>query len=109
MKLVSYEFAGFAIQGWQCPVCRRVYSPSNQMCWYCGNEQYTTSTSVELHMPNNDPAENAEEQELIRCKDCQFYNEGSNEVDSWMRCRLHSINAGPDEFCSWAVKKVRKS
>ena len=44
-------------------------------------------------------------QELVRCKDCQFYNEGQNEVDAWMRCRLHSMNTSPDEFCSWAVKK----
>lgn len=54
-------------------------------------------------MQNKDQAENAEEQELIRYKDCQFYNEGSNE------CRLHSINAGPDEFCSWAVAKRSKA
>ena len=42
---------------------------------------------------------------VIFCKDCQFYNEGENEVDSWMRCRLHSINTLPDWFCSLAVKK----
>ena len=49
------------------------------------------------------------ESEVICCKDCQFYYEGANEVDSWMRCRLHSINAGPDEFCSWAVAKRSKA
>lgn len=43
--------------------------------------------------------------ELIRCKDCTFYYEGENEVDYWMRCRLHSINTDSDNFCSWAVKK----
>lgn len=34
-------------QGWQCPVCGRVYSPVTPMCYYCGGEQktitYTTS------------------------------------------------------------------
>ena len=27
----------FAQQGWQCPICKRVYSPFTQMCHYCGN------------------------------------------------------------------------
>ena len=42
-------------------------------------------------------------QELIRCKDCQFNYVGENEVDAWDRCRLHSINTEPDNYCSWAV------
>ena len=25
-----------APQGWVCPKCGRVYSPSTPMCWYCG-------------------------------------------------------------------------
>ena len=47
-----------------------------------------------------------EQEAVVRCKDCQFYNEGQNEVDAWMRCRLHSMNTSLDEFCSWAVKKI---
>lgn len=31
-------------QGWQCPSCQRVYSPSTGMCWYCGNHGAATST-----------------------------------------------------------------
>ena len=27
----------FAQQGWQCPICRRVYSPTTPMCYCCGN------------------------------------------------------------------------
>jgi len=26
----------FAQQGWQCPICKRVYSPFTTMCGYCG-------------------------------------------------------------------------
>ena len=22
-------------QGWQCPICKSVYAPSNMICWYC--------------------------------------------------------------------------
>lgn len=32
-------------QGWQCPICKRVYSPTTQMCMYCGEEQKTTITT----------------------------------------------------------------
>ena len=30
-----------APQGWQCPICGRVYSPTTPMCWYCGNQKIT--------------------------------------------------------------------
>ena len=49
---MSYEFEGFAPQGWQCPICKRVYSPMTPTCWYCGN--YTTTTSIEIHSSQND-------------------------------------------------------
>ena len=47
-----------AQQGWQCPICGRVYSPITPMCYYCGGEQktitYTTSTeNVEIAKMNN--------------------------------------------------------
>lgn len=32
-------------QGWQCPICKRVYSPFTQMCLYCGNQETQTTTS----------------------------------------------------------------
>lgn len=38
----------FTQQGWQCPICKRVYSPSQPMCPYCGNNddvEYSTSTN----------------------------------------------------------------
>ena len=44
-------------------------------------------------------------EELIRCQNCQFNYAGENEMDSWNRCRLHSINTDYDNYCSWGVKK----
>lgn len=40
----------FYQQGWQCPICLRVYSPSTPMCFYCGNEktEYSAGTTDEL-------------------------------------------------------------
>ena len=26
-------------QGWQCPICKRVYNPRQEMCLYCGQEE----------------------------------------------------------------------
>lgn len=31
----------FVQQGWQCPVCQRVYSPTTPMCFYCPTKTNT--------------------------------------------------------------------
>lgn len=36
----------FAQQGWQCPVCGRVYSPSTTMCLYCNNNTERTASTT---------------------------------------------------------------
>jgi hypothetical protein len=36
----------FAPQGWECPKCKRVYSPTTMMCLYCPPK--TTSTTADL-------------------------------------------------------------
>lgn len=36
-------------QGWQCPCCRRVYSPTTVMCWFCPASTSTTSGSSESY------------------------------------------------------------
>ena len=38
----------FAQQGWQCPICKRVYSPTTLMCLYCGNYEETTTTTTTI-------------------------------------------------------------
>lgn len=68
-----------AQQGWQCPVCKRVYSPFTPCCFYCGEEGMTkTSTSTETInyktykiKPNcNDCANNGGYPSLGPCKNC---------------------------------------
>ena len=39
----------FAQQGWQCPICKRVYSPTTSMCYYCGNTETVTTTTVTVN------------------------------------------------------------
>lgn len=34
----------FVNMGWQCPICKRVYSPFTHMCMYCGNKEAETIT-----------------------------------------------------------------
>ena len=34
----------FVNMGWQCPICKRVYSPFTKMCMYCGNREVETIT-----------------------------------------------------------------
>ena len=45
----------FAPQGWQCPVCKRVYSPTTPMCFYCGTGEVTTSTSTKVIIGDTHP------------------------------------------------------
>ena len=35
-----------APQGWICPKCGRVYSPTTFMCFYCGGQTITSSTGT---------------------------------------------------------------
>lgn len=42
---------GLVQQGWQCPICKRIYSPLTMMCFYCNNGSTKTSTRI---TPDND-------------------------------------------------------
>ena len=40
------EIPVFIQQGWQCPICGRIYSPTTMMCYYCGAESKSISTTA---------------------------------------------------------------
>lgn len=42
----DWNSVDFTQQGWQCPVCKRVYSPTTPMCYYCGNGITVSGTAV---------------------------------------------------------------
>lgn len=43
------NFTGWGRQGWICPKCGRVYSPSTDMCLYCGgNTNIMPSTTTKI-------------------------------------------------------------
>lgn len=45
----NYNF--FTPQGWKCPQCGRVYSPSTPMCYYCGGTEKKTITTDKTFSP----------------------------------------------------------
>lgn len=40
-------------QGWTCPKCGRVYSPSTPMCFYCGRDSKVINTPNTTGVPND--------------------------------------------------------
>lgn len=38
-------------QGWQCPICKRVYAPFIPCCYHCGNEKIITTTTITTGTP----------------------------------------------------------
>ena len=37
---------GFIQQGWECPKCHRIYSPTQSFCLYCNDNRVTYSTTT---------------------------------------------------------------
>jgi uncharacterized OB-fold protein len=41
----SVTYNTFVQQGWQCPICKRVFAPFISECPYCGANQKTVTTT----------------------------------------------------------------
>ena len=37
---------GFIQQGWECPKCHRIYSPTQSFCLYCNDRRVTYSSTA---------------------------------------------------------------
>lgn len=78
----------FVQQGWQCPICNRVYAPNTPMCYYCGgntvistgvssigiNWQKHQSVTNAVHKPQDNNFTNTAEDKRT-CDNCK-HNEG---------------------------------
>ena len=45
------------------------------------------------------------DKEIVRCKDCEYYDKGENESESWEWCIIHQHSTSDCDFCSWAKMK----
>ena len=36
----------YYLQGWQCPICKRVYAPFKDRCDFCGNKGNTVKSNI---------------------------------------------------------------
>ena len=43
------NYINWAPEGWRCPVCGRVYSPTTPMCFYCSNQEVTYGTGTSIN------------------------------------------------------------
>lgn len=51
----------FMQQGWECPKCGRVYSPSTSMCRFCGGEATRGAGNyLEMEFLSDDEAESTD-------------------------------------------------
>ena len=83
----------FAQQGWQCPICKRVYSPFTPMCYYCGAEG-TTKTSTDWVEQQKEPSNYTSistgyatytAEDIRTCSYCKHHNKGAGSLHSACR------------------------
>ena len=43
--------------------------------------------------------------EVVRCKDCRWYQKGKNEVDSWQWCMVKHCDVRDDDYCSYGCQE----
>lgn len=48
------NYQSWGPQGWRCPECGRVYSPTVPMCFYCSNKETTIQTDKTTVIPFDD-------------------------------------------------------
>ena len=48
------NYQSWGPQGWRCPECGRVYSPTTPMCFYCSNKEATIQTDKTTVIPFDD-------------------------------------------------------
>lgn len=47
--------------------------------------------------------------ELVRCKDCEYWREGSGIFDFSPYCELTATKCDGEHFCSWGEKSVLRN
>lgn len=67
--------------------------------WLGSNDdRVTTEEAVEM-------AIEALQTEVVRCKDCRWFDKGENVVDSWEYCTRLGHHPQSDGFCAWGERR----
>lgn len=86
-------------------ICQKEYEERLRMADYCGD---TVAWNIGGAIKNT-PA--ADVVEVVRCRDCKWFNHYTMECESDDVATDHeggasfSINFGPDDFCSYGQRK----
>lgn len=43
--------------------------------------------------------------EVVRCRNCMYWQSGENEAEKWEYCKFHDIDIGPYSFCSYGERR----
>lgn len=54
-------------------------------------------------------AETADAVKVVRCKDCEYWKEGSGIFDFSPYCELTATKCDGEHFCSWGEKSVLRN
>jgi hypothetical protein len=100
-------------QGWECPKCGRVYSPSTSMCKYCGNKEYITTAGNYLEMRDFTEEELKEYRKVL---DNCYKPTGINlfDLDNICPCAgcekisIDCLNDSCKKFTDWVKKNANK-
>ena len=73
----------------------------------CINHPELLSKEDTMHCIDNMHSANVAE--VVRCRECQWYNAGANDSESWGDCTFRYekyFNVSPDDFCSYGQRKI---
>ena len=91
-------------QGWQCPVCKRVYSPSISMCLCCSHETYATISTQKSVKQVCDEKENTDGKKNCSLKEVP--NNSFNALNDY--CEEHHLASVDEDVWADAKKALDK-
>ena len=82
-----------AQQGWQCPICKRVYSPFTPCCFTCGAES-TTKTSTDWVEHQKEPPSFTTEPSSFTSVSTGYATYTAEDIRTCSYCKHHNKGAG---------------
>ena len=76
-----------------------LYAEFEKAAWYNNADRDEVAETLLLAAPTIDAVE------VVRCKNCLYWQSGENECEKWEYCAFHNIGIGPHSFCSYGERK----